>query len=124
MSLPTTRSLLAPLQLHTYLAHPAPHSAEITPLQNLNYADKVRGGQTFTESRFIVTLDEETDRVYHAAPAEIDMTYGATSGGGVKVRTKGFRDATVWNPGPKTGSGMVDMEDKGWEKYIWFVLLL
>lgn len=118
----TEEPLLFQALLHAYLHHPDPHAGRITPLKGLTYTDKTRGGQDFTEERAEVALDKETDRVYHAAPDEVTMTYGPTGKGGVKIRTEGMADVTVWNPGPEVGGNMADMEDKGWERYIWCVL--
>lgn len=59
--------------------------------------------------------------MYHGAPAEVTLAYGKDGKDGVKVKSSGLADVTVWNPGPKVGGAMADMEDGGWDKYIWCV---
>jgi len=39
-------------------------------------------------------------------------------GGGVHIKSKGLNDVVVWNPREDAGPAIVDMEDKGWEKYV------
>jgi len=36
----------------------------------------------------------------------------------IEVRSTGFNDVVVWNPGQEAGRKMGDMEDNGWEHFI------
>jgi hypothetical protein len=62
-------------------------------------------------------------RVYHDVPSqEIHVDDGA--GSGFKVRFKGFKDCTIWNPQEATGKGIADMEDGGWVSMSWLYPIL
>ncbi|KAL7413264.1 galactose mutarotase-like domain-containing protein [Mrakia frigida] len=106
--------------LHTYLSTPSHLDALVYPLKGLSYKDKTRGGNTFVEDREKVDVKEETDRVYAGVGPEGKLTleYGGKEKGGVEVEIGGFVDATIWNPGEKTGSAMGDMHAKGWESFV------
>ncbi|BGP21716.1 hypothetical protein JCM10295v2_000591 [Rhodotorula toruloides] len=109
--------------LHTYFRLPqgvTPPDVSVDGLENLAYNDKVSGEQKVTERRKEVVIDGpngEIDRVYFRAPNELVMRFkGQTET--VKVTKSGFADAVVWNPGPKKGSTIADMEEGGYDRYV------
>ena len=52
-----------------------------------------------------------TDSVYEDAPGEYTITWPE---GGLKIKTIGFKDVVLWNPGAAAGSKIGDMEEGGW----------
>ncbi|CDZ97095.1 Uncharacterized enzymes related to aldose 1-epimerase [Phaffia rhodozyma] len=104
--------------LHSYFTVPSHVDARISDVAGLTYADKLRGGNRFTEDRSVIDVATETDRVYFKTPQELSLLYGEKKEGGLKISVEGFVDTTIWNPDEKTGSAIADMEDRGWEKYV------
>ncbi|KAK6905329.1 glucose-6-phosphate 1-epimerase [Kwoniella mangroviensis CBS 10435] len=104
--------------LHTYLAIPDSSKIKISNVpKGTTYVDKILGGKKVESDGEDIVIDRPIDRVYHkVASQEVHVDDGF--GGGYKVRFRGFEDCTIWNPTEETGKKIVDMEDKGWEKYI------
>jgi glucose-6-phosphate 1-epimerase len=104
--------------LHNYIAAPA-EKVLVSPLNGLSYVDKTdasfeSGNALKTETRDGVDVRKFTDSIYVDAPGNYKVVW---PGGGVEIKTKGFKDVVVWNP-QETGAKMADMEPQGWEKYI------
>lgn len=97
--------------LHTYYRAPAA-SVIIQGLSGLTYTDKTQSGAPkVLESRAVVDVKQFTDFVYENAPHEVKATW---PGGGIEIKTIGFKDIVVWNPSSVAGSKMGDMEEGGW----------
>ncbi|GAA6032695.1 hypothetical protein JCM8097_000746 [Rhodosporidiobolus ruineniae] len=109
--------------LHSYFRLPEgvlPAHTEVTPLENLQFADKLAGGATDVERRRVVDVDGpdgEVDRVYFNAPDALKIAYKGRCDA-LHVTKKGFESVVLWNPGPTTGGKIGDMEPQGWERYI------
>ncbi|OBZ79777.1 DNA polymerase zeta catalytic subunit [Grifola frondosa] len=91
---------------HNYIRAPA-SAVLVTPLQGVSYYDK-------TES-----TEELRNSVYENAPGRYQVT---SPQGVIEVRTKNFNDVVVWNPQREAGSKIGDMEDGGWERYLFDVI--
>lgn len=97
--------------LHTYFRAPAP-SLHIDGLQGLSYLDKtVDGRLSVRESRAIADVTKYTDYVYENGPGVYKITWPE---GAMEIKTIGFKDVVLWNPGPIKGAEMKDMEEGGW----------
>lgn len=96
--------------LHNYIKADSATVA-ISPLQGLQYIDKVNDGALKTETRDKVDVTSFTDSVYKNIHGKVMVRW---SGGGLDVETSGFRDVVVWNPQKEAGSKLADMEDGGW----------
>ncbi|CAD6571696.1 MAG: hypothetical protein TREMPRED_000351 [Tremellales sp. Tagirdzhanova-0007] len=104
--------------LHTYLAVPDASKISITGLdKGVAYFDKAGGRQMKQWSGGALTIDKETDAVFHSLPSpELKLEDG--TGSVLIVRFRGFEDCTIWNPQEAAGSKMADMEAGGWERYV------
>ncbi|KAG8808374.1 hypothetical protein FRC18_005058 [Serendipita sp. 400] len=100
--------------LHTYYAANASH-VKISPLTNLTYINKVKGGIEEVETRDGVDVLQFTDAVYKNAPKEYLIS---CEGKTLKLKARELNDVVVWNPGAEAGSKIGDMEDGGWEHYV------
>jgi glucose-6-phosphate 1-epimerase len=95
--------------LHTYLRVADVGRASVAGLHGVTYRDKVRGGETYVEEDSELRIDGELDRVYLRPPPEVrvrDVAGGRT----FRVRSEGFADTVVWNPGAAGAAKLPDME--------------
>ena len=93
--------------LHTYFRIGDVHQVKVHGLDGINYLDKVRNFQQFTQSG-PVTFTEETDRVYINTTADClieDPVFGRT----IRVAKSGSSSTTVWNPWTEKEKGFSDM---------------
>jgi glucose-6-phosphate 1-epimerase len=104
--------------LHGYFHVSRIQSVWIDGLQGVRYRDKVDGREKDERERQ-VRFHGETDRIYLDAPGQLRVVDGA-AWGSVLVRTHGFADAVVWNPGLEKARAM---DDLGEEAYPHFVCL-
>jgi glucose-6-phosphate 1-epimerase len=95
--------------LHTYLRVADVHQASVEGLRAVAYRDKLRGGETHVEEDAVLRIADEIDRVYRHAPAELRLRDEA-GGRTILVRSEGFADAVVWNPGARNTASFPDME--------------
>ena len=106
--------------LRTDLATPNSALTSVSPLTNLSYSDKTLPfpHELHTETRSLVRVTEETDRIYRKVPRNIEVVYDCESDkkAGVRVELIGdeFSDTVVWNPREVTGGKLKDMEGGGW----------
>jgi len=110
----TTETLVHQALFHTYHACDAT-KVTVTPLKGLTYYDKTDNFAERIEDREEVDVKRFTDSVYQDGGGTYTVKY---PGGGVQVKTKGFKDVVVWNPHEEAGKGMSDMEPGGWEKFV------
>jgi glucose-6-phosphate 1-epimerase len=98
--------------LHTY--HRVPMAiATITPLKGLTYTNKTKpGAPKEIEEREAIDAHNFTDFVYEKAGGNYEIAWDGI--GSIDIRSMGFKDVVVWNPGKDAGAKMADMEDNGW----------
>lgn len=101
--------------LHNYIRAPA-NDVLVTPLQGVTYYDKTEAtdelkAQPKTETRPGVDVKKFTDSVYENAGGKYQVVW---PGGGLELKTKGFKDVVVWNPQAEAGAKIGDMEAGGW----------
>jgi len=105
--------------LHTYFLVPSAPSARVTPLHGLTYTNKTKSGTPReTEERQAVDVMQFTDSVYEAAGGKYEIAVEEGGRSVIGIKTIGFGDVVIWNPGKENGSKMGDMEDGGWDKFI------
>ncbi|KAK7044242.1 hypothetical protein VNI00_007964 [Paramarasmius palmivorus] len=101
---------------HNYIRCPA-NDVAIAPLQGKKYFDKT--DKEFqglkTETRAAVDVRKWTDSVYEDTSGSYEVTW---PGDGVSIKTVNLKDLVIWNPQAEAGPKIIDMEDKGWEKYV------
>jgi glucose-6-phosphate 1-epimerase len=95
--------------LHTYLRVIDAGRAWIEGLQGVRYRDKVRGGETFVEEDERLRIAGEVDRVYLSPPSEVRVRDKASAREWT-VRSEGFADTVVWNPGARLAAELPDMD--------------
>lgn len=98
--------------LHTYLRVDDISNAAIDGLGGVQYRDKTRDGETFTQTSPALTIDSETDRIYDNAPDRVTLRDKVRS---VQIDKLGFTDIVVWNPFDK-GNALQDLTPGG-ERY-------
>lgn len=100
--------------LHTYLNVPDVTKCLITGLSGCIYQDKVKDGESFTESRFDVCVSEFTDRVYQNTSREHLVT-NCSGGRNIKILKENFPDTVIWNPWKENA---IKMGDFGNDEYL------
>lgn len=105
--------------LHTYFAVDAAAACAVHGLGGLTYRNTAEGGREEVEAGDTVTVGSaEVDRVYLDVPSTVTLSRGGTPGGAVRMRTKNFPDAVVWNPYKAKAASLADMPDDGWERFV------
>ncbi|KAJ1959907.1 hypothetical protein IWQ62_004426 [Dispira parvispora] len=102
--------------LHTYLTTPDISQVRIGQLGRLNYTDKVQNNLICFEERDQVTIQGETDRIYHSTPDTVPVE--VAPGQVVNVKTINFRDTVVWNPWVEKAQAMADLDDQEYQQMI------
>ncbi len=95
--------------LHTYLRVADVGRAAVAGLQGLSYRDAHAGDETRVERERELRVDGELDRVYMDVPAELRVRDEA-GGRILRLRSEGFSDAVVWNPGADGAAALPDMQ--------------
>ncbi|KAG8905431.1 hypothetical protein FRB99_008977 [Tulasnella sp. 403] len=109
-----TETLTHQALLHTYFACDA-SAVTVSPLKGLTLVDKTKNYAEYVEERDEVDVVAYTDAVYKNAGGNYTIKY---PGGGIHIKTVGFKDVVVWNPREEAGRAIGDMEEGGWNKYI------
>lgn len=93
--------------LHTYLAVSDVDAVAITGLRGLRYRERAGGrGTPGTQAHGELRFTEELDRTYFGAPPEIAIR---EPGRAVRIRSSGFPDTVVWNPGAELAARIPDL---------------
>lgn len=114
--------------LHTYFAcdDVRANGCSIQGLHDLQYYDKVLNA-TSTETREHITIEEETDRVYHIAPSQVQVCFrnGEKIQRTIHLETESSvqsdeprsvdSDIVIWNPWIEKAKAMTDFGD---EEYV------
>lgn len=102
--------------LHTYLAVTDLAHASVTGLHGVRYADSTAGGVESVDASPAVIFGREVDRIYFDAPQDLRLALGDSRA--TLVRSAGFPDAVVWNPGPVKGAALADLEPEGYRRFV------
>lgn len=101
--------------LHTYLAVDDIHATAVEGLAGLRYLDAAAGGGETMDHEPAVRFPGEVDRVYFDAPDSVRVVEAQRTS---TVRTEGFPDVVVWNPGAAKGVALADMEPNGYRHMV------
>jgi len=101
--------------LHTYLRVADVRQAAVHGLCGARYRDKVKGTDGEAEAAAELRVVGPLDRVYYAAPDDLELR---EPGRVIAIRTAGFPDTVVWNPGESGGAGMADLEPDGYARMV------
>jgi len=96
--------------LHTYLRVREVEHARIEGLYGHDYRDAADGNRIKHESGEFVTIDRETDRVYHAVTRPLVLR---DSGRSLGIHAEGFPDVVIWNPWEARCAALPDMPARG-----------
>jgi glucose-6-phosphate 1-epimerase len=100
--------------LHTYLAIADTATTTVEGLAGLRYLDKAGGGIERRQESPQVSFTGEVDSVYFDAPAEVRLVEPDRT---TVVRTTGFADAVVWNPGAAKCASARDLEPEDYRRF-------
>jgi glucose-6-phosphate 1-epimerase len=101
--------------LHTYLRVADLQQTVVSGLAGTRYRDSAAGGAEGVDAEPELRIRGETDRVYLDAPAELEVR---EPGRATLVRTAGFPDVVVWNPGADRGAALADLEPGGFARML------
>ena len=110
-----TSSFFFDAALHTYLAVSDISSVQIVGLQGHQYLDsltKLRQAEVPDVIRFKGEVDRGYYEVREKALKLVEPNRTLT------IRSVGFPDAVVWNPGDVTGSKIKDLEPDGFRRFV------
>jgi glucose-6-phosphate 1-epimerase len=97
--------------LHTYLQVSDIGKVAIPGLRGIRYRDSAQGNTMCVEQQVDVTIEGEVDRIYYDTPAELVVIEADRT---LLIRSQGFTDTVIWNPGPEKGAALKDMEPDGY----------
>jgi glucose-6-phosphate 1-epimerase len=100
--------------LHTYFTVKDISDVKIAGLKGVAYQDKVAGGK-HTESRDLVDIKGEVDRVYENCKQDLLVT---TGNGDVAIKRLGLEDVVVWNPAADKAKAMADLGEDAFPKFL------
>lgn len=101
--------------LHTYFAVQDIAAARLHGLQHCQYRDSMNGGQLCTETADSLHITAETDRIYLNTPSELRLQQPQQV---MQIRSEGFADTVVWNPGATGAVKLSDLEPEGHQRML------
>jgi glucose-6-phosphate 1-epimerase len=101
--------------LHTYLKVKNVAETAVLGLDGLVYRDSADGGKESLEVNKQVVFEGEVDRIYMDVPELIQLSDLHQN---LFIRTPGFPDAVIWNPGPEKCARLADMERDGYLQFV------
>ncbi|KAJ3415280.1 hypothetical protein HDV05_005290 [Chytridiales sp. JEL 0842] len=102
---------------HTYFAVSDISKVGVSGLKGVTFSDKVDSSMSGVETRELVTVAGEVDRVYEDVKINhFEIIENAKVG--LKVDYEGFSDVVVWNPWIEKAKGMADFNDSGYQNMI------
>lgn len=101
--------------LHTYFAVQDIAAARLHGLQHCHYRDSMNGGQLCTETADSLHITAETDRIYLNTPSELRLQQPQQV---MQIRSEGFADTVVWNPGATGAVKLSDLEPEGHQRML------
>jgi glucose-6-phosphate 1-epimerase len=119
MSLAITNTDIAPFTfttaLHTYLRVQNATKTTVLGLKGLTYRDSTNGDKESSDESDRVSFFGEMDRIYLDVPASLQLSNDDRN---IFIRSEGFLDAVIWNPGPEKCALLVDMEPDGYLQFV------
>lgn len=103
--------------LHTYFKVGDITQVQVLGLDGVRYLDKTDGGIEKLQTGNI-TIDREVDRIYQNVTAGdlviVDPVYQRR----ICINAQGSKTAIVWNPWIEIATGMADLEDTDYQRFI------
>lgn len=110
-----TTPLVFTAALHTYLRLIQVEDAVLEGLYGCAFRDAARGNALRRDSGTELTIEDETDRVYHDVPRPLLLKAGNLSLG---IHSQGFPDVVVWNPWETRCAALADMTPTAWRRML------
>ena len=105
--------------LHTYFACAASGEVRVHGLEGVAYENSAAGGVMETQpADEMLAFRGETDRIYHATPAELTLMHVGKPDRHLRLLKMGFPDAVCWNIGGEKAPSLKDMAAGEWERYV------
>jgi glucose-6-phosphate 1-epimerase len=101
--------------LHTYLRLSNIDQVAVRGLCGLRYRDSAQGNAMHLERQADVTIRGEVDRIYFDTPPELSVIEADRS---LRIRSQGFADTVIWNPGADKGAALKDLEPEGYKRML------
>lgn len=101
--------------LHTYLKVREVEAVSIEGLRGLEYRDSTDGDRIKKETGIGLAIDNEVDRVYHAAPRTLLVREDRRAMG---IHAENFPDVVVWNPWVEKCAALADMPADGFRRML------
>jgi glucose-6-phosphate 1-epimerase len=101
--------------LHTYLRVDEIGAVRIDGLGEIAYRDAANGNVERVQRGEALVIDGELDRVYHAAPDTIVLRELQRA---LRIKSAGFAETVVWNPGPEKCAALADMPAGGYAQMV------
>ena len=77
------------------------------------YRDAANGNREVTQIEAMLRIEGEVDRVYHAAPVGLVVREPERT---LAIKSQGFAETVIWNPGPSKGAALADMLKEGYRR--------
>lgn len=101
--------------LHTYLRVTQVEDVALEGLYGHEYRDAVQGDRIIRDTGTELTVEGETDRVYHDIRRPQLLQAGNLSLG---IQSQGFPDVVVWNPWVERCASLPDMKPDEWRRML------
>jgi glucose-6-phosphate 1-epimerase len=101
--------------LHTYLRVADINNVTVAGLQGIRYRDSAHGNTMHVEQARELKIADEVDRIYFDTPSELVLTEPDRT---LRIRSQGFTDTVIWNPGPEKSAALRDMEPEGYKRML------
>lgn len=98
--------------LHTYFRVQDIADVWVEGLGGMNYREH---DVNYTQTETQLHIEGEINRRYWNVPGSILLHEGKHS---LEIWQSGFRDAVIWNPGPKKGATLSDLEPAGYRRML------
>lgn len=100
------RAIAFTAALHTYLRVSNVGAVSLSGLESHPYRDSANGGRQHIGSAAPLRFNGEIDRLYPGACGDLFLRDGSDV---LRIRSRGFSDTVVWNPGELLAAGMGDL---------------
>jgi len=102
---------------HTYFSVHSIKTTQIKGLSDIVYVDKVRSGAEDKETRDIISIGEEVDRIYKNVPGDVLLTDSSVEKA-LAISKHNMEDIVLWNPWVEKAKNMSDLPDDGFHSFV------
>jgi glucose-6-phosphate 1-epimerase len=113
----TDRGLVFENCLHTYLRVGDISRTSIAGLGGGQYLDKLENGAVKTQNVAVLTINQETDRIYCDSPNSVELI-DESSRRKIRVEKSGGLSTVVWNPWVEKSKRLADFGDDEYHKMV------